>query len=187
MRPLARAVVLAAAVTIALVPGQATAQIDTPVGELPVPTTLPPVLGGGPDDGVNPPGSTPTPTVPATTPPTSPPPTEQPRESVDDPGSTSGGRPASSSRRPASGVRSAPVVPGGDGTIEERAAADAAARPAIARLRRVTVPAARQFGFPLGLAVLVLAFLAVQARLDDRDPKLAAAPVTVDDDLLRFQ
>jgi hypothetical protein len=58
--------------------------------------------------------------------------------------------------------------------------------PTIARLRQVSLPAARQFGFPLGLAVLVLLFLAVQGRLDARDPKLAAAPLSIDDDLLPF-
>jgi hypothetical protein len=59
--------------------------------------------------------------------------------------------------------------------------------PTLTRLRRVTLPAARQFGFPLGLAVLVLAFVVVQGRLDARDPKLAFAPVSVDDDLLSFR
>lgn len=66
------------------------------------------------------------------------------------------------------------------------APAAAEQEPAIARLRQVTLPAARQFGFPLGLAALVLAFLAVQGRLDARDPKLVAASLSVDDDLLPF-
>jgi hypothetical protein len=33
---------------------------------------------------------------------------------------------------------------------------------------------ATTFGFPIALAVLVLLFLLVQSRLDDRDPKLRA-------------
>lgn len=48
------------------------------------------------------------------------------------------------------------------------------------------VPTARELGFPLTLAALVSAFVAVQGRLDRRDPKLAAAPISVDDDLLPF-
>lgn len=48
------------------------------------------------------------------------------------------------------------------------------------------VPTARELGFPLALAALVSAFVAVQGRLDHRDPKLAAAPISVDDDLLPF-
>jgi hypothetical protein len=57
---------------------------------------------------------------------------------------------------------------------------------AMARLRRATLPAAGEFRFPLALGLLVLAFLAVQSRLDSRDPKLAVAPVSVADDLLHF-
>lgn len=47
-------------------------------------------------------------------------------------------------------------------------------------------PTARRLGFPLALAALVSAFVAVQGRLDRRDPKLAVAPVSVHDDLLPF-
>ena len=56
----------------------------------------------------------------------------------------------------------------------------------VERLREATVPAARQFGLPLMLGALVLAFLAVQGRVDRRDAKLMVAPVTVADDLLPF-
>lgn len=56
----------------------------------------------------------------------------------------------------------------------------------VERLREATVPAARQFGLPLVLGAIVLAFLAVQGRVDRRDAKLMAAPVTVADDLLPF-
>lgn len=56
----------------------------------------------------------------------------------------------------------------------------------VERLRDATVPAARQFGLPLVLGAIVLAFLAVQGRVDRRDAKLMAAPVTVADDLLPF-
>ena len=43
--------------------------------------------------------------------------------------------------------------------------------------------ASRQFSFPLAVAALVLLFLAVQGRIDARDPKLAGRP---DDDELSF-
>lgn len=56
----------------------------------------------------------------------------------------------------------------------------------VERLREASVPAARQFSLPLVLGALVLAFLAVQGRVDRRDAKLMAAPVTVADDLLPF-
>ncbi len=49
------------------------------------------------------------------------------------------------------------------------------------------VEALRRFAFPLTLAVLVVAFLAVQGRLDRKDPKLALAPVTSGQELLSFQ
>lgn len=49
------------------------------------------------------------------------------------------------------------------------------------------VPIARDLGFPLALAALVSAFVMVQGRLDRRDPKLAAAPISVHDDLLAFE
>lgn len=49
------------------------------------------------------------------------------------------------------------------------------------------VEALRRFAFPLTLAVLVIAFLAVQGRLDRKDPKLALAPVTSGQELLSFQ
>lgn len=43
------------------------------------------------------------------------------------------------------------------------------------------------FGFPLGLSLAVLLFLAVQGRLDARDPKLRLAPKTRDDGLIAFK
>ncbi|OGO58557.1 MAG: hypothetical protein A2V85_09980 [Chloroflexi bacterium RBG_16_72_14] len=46
---------------------------------------------------------------------------------------------------------------------------------------------ATTFGFPLALALLVLLFLLVQSRLDDRDPKLRSAPRTMADTLVAFE
>ncbi len=46
---------------------------------------------------------------------------------------------------------------------------------------------ATTFGFPLALALLVLLFLLVQSRMDDRDPKLRSAPRSVADSLVAFE
>lgn len=180
-------VVALAAVAALIAPWQADAQLPTPIGEIPVPTTLPRIMGGG-GGGVTPPVSSPTTTVPAPAPPTTVPAApvvgsvEEPRT----PPPVSSSRTPSGSSRRGSSTGTADAPNGGDPTLVERVGAEKLAGPAIARLRRVTVPAARQFGFPLVLGAFVLAFLVVQGRLDARDPKLAAAPVTVDDDLLPF-
>jgi hypothetical protein len=180
-----RVLVAAAALMALAVPWRAGAQVPTPAGGLPVPTTLP-VLDDGvpeaPGGGVTPPTSpttppsTTAPVLPATAPGPVPAPTEQPRGTP---------APAGSSRRGTSS-RPAPAPPVADVAPVVRVLDDTDL-PAVARLRRVSVPAAQQFGFPLALGGLVLAFLMVQSRLDARDPKLAAAPVTVDDDLLSFR
>lgn len=80
--------------------------------------------------------------------------------------------PAGDDGVPATDVLFAPTADDGDATVE--------------RLREATVPAARQFSLPLALGALVLAFFAVQGRVDRRDAKLMAAPITVADDLLPF-
>ncbi len=55
-------------------------------------------------------------------------------------------------------------------------------------LKQPEVGAAVQtFGFPIGLLLAVLAFLVIQNRLDRRDPKLRAAPLTDADTLLPFE
>jgi uncharacterized paraquat-inducible protein A len=43
------------------------------------------------------------------------------------------------------------------------------------------------FGFPLILMIAVLLFLLVQSRLDGRDPKLRAAPLTASETILPFR
>lgn len=48
------------------------------------------------------------------------------------------------------------------------------------------VAIATTFGFPLALMLAVLVFLVVQSRLDGRDPKLRAAPLTTADTYLPF-
>jgi hypothetical protein len=46
---------------------------------------------------------------------------------------------------------------------------------------------ATSFGFPLILMLAVLFFLLIQRRLDDRDPKLRAAPRSTAEALLEFE
>jgi hypothetical protein len=43
------------------------------------------------------------------------------------------------------------------------------------------------FGFPILLAILVLMFLVIQPRFDDRDPKLRRAPGRIGDLLVAFE
>jgi uncharacterized membrane protein YtjA (UPF0391 family) len=52
------------------------------------------------------------------------------------------------------------------------------------RIGGAAAEAAKQVAFPLALALMVVAFLIVQNRLDRRDPKLAQAPIAPD--VLRF-
>ena len=52
------------------------------------------------------------------------------------------------------------------------------------RIGGAAAEAAKQVAFPLALALVVIAFLMVQNRLDRRDPKLASAPMAPD--VLRF-
>lgn len=46
---------------------------------------------------------------------------------------------------------------------------------------------ATAFGFPLSLMIAVLLFLLIQSRLDGRDPKLRAAPLTTSETILPFR
>jgi len=48
------------------------------------------------------------------------------------------------------------------------------------RIGSAAAEAAKQVAFPLALALVVVAFLMVQNRLDRRDPKLASAPIAPD-------
>jgi len=65
----------------------------------------------------------------------------------------------------------------------------AATRPAsgsfFSHIGRVAAAAAVTLGFPILLALIVLAFLMLQGRIDRRDPKLALAPVKPD--VVRFE
>ncbi len=51
----------------------------------------------------------------------------------------------------------------------------------------VAAAVATTFGFPLGLAVVVVLFLAIQTRLDHRDPKLRATPLSGTEMMVPFE
>jgi hypothetical protein len=53
------------------------------------------------------------------------------------------------------------------------------------RIGALAIQAAKELAFPLALVLIVLLFVAVQNRIDRKDPKLALAPVAPD--LLRFE
>ncbi len=85
---------------------------------------------------------------------------------------------------------SATVVPAGPGGVAGMIdaiigfAADGTARVLRPEAAATVVTS---FGFPIALAALVLLFLLVQPRLDDRDPKLRHAPRTLSDTLVAFE
>jgi hypothetical protein len=56
----------------------------------------------------------------------------------------------------------------------------------LSELSKAAVKTANRFSFPLSLALLVVAFLAIQGRIDRRDPKLRLAPVDSKHDLVSF-
>lgn len=174
--------------TAAVLAGSADAAGAVPVVTEPGPLPLPPVVRGGSQ--TTPPVSGAEATPPTTAPPATvvvPPtgmPAGPPGESsrVGAPARSEGAR-STSSDKPATSSTAPAHVPVVSPAVSPAAADE---QPAVSRLRHATVPAARHFKFPLGLAALVLGFLAVQSRLDRRDPKLAMAPVSIDDDLLHF-
>jgi hypothetical protein len=118
---------------------------------------------------------------------------------VGGPGSGSGGSSGGSAGAPGSGPAGggvptipvgpdrpdAPAIGGGfDGLV--RSVAQAVERVGGAIRPDAAATVATTFGFPIALALLVLAFLLVQSRMDDRDPKLRSAPRTMADTLVAF-
>ena len=63
---------------------------------------------------------------------------------------------------------------------------DRKAVPSLGALSQAAFTTAHKLSFPLGLTLLVIAFLGVQGRLDRRDPKLRLAPIDSKHDLLPF-
>lgn len=57
----------------------------------------------------------------------------------------------------------------------------------LTQLADAAEEAAKKLAFPLGLALMVGAFLMVQGRIDRKDAKLALAPIDSEQDLLSFQ
>ncbi|HEY5629638.1 MAG TPA: hypothetical protein VIR16_09025 [Candidatus Limnocylindrales bacterium] len=100
------------------------------------------------------------------------------------------------------GTTSGPRTPSGTVTIDRTPAPRSNGQP-VGLLDAIVQFAAREsslvvrpevaaqvvvgLGFPLALAVLVVLFLLVQPRLDARDPKLRAAPLTLADTLIAFE
>lgn len=75
------------------------------------------------------------------------------------------------------------------GVLSGKPVAEVAQQVLPQNVATVVVPAVRTastFVFPIGLAVAVIAFLALQARIDAGDPKLSAAPLAHDDDVVEF-
>lgn len=71
-----------------------------------------------------------------------------------------------------------------------KAVADAVQEALPEPVAAVVVPAVRTastFAFPIGLAGAVFAFLILQQRIDSSDPKLSAAPIAHDDDVIEFK
>lgn len=74
--------------------------------------------------------------------------------------------------------------------VSGKAVADAIEAILPANVADVVVPAVRAastFAFPIGLAAAVLAFLGLQQRIDQGDPKLSAAPIAHDDEVVAFR
>jgi hypothetical protein len=57
------------------------------------------------------------------------------------------------------------------------------APPVAQIIRTVTSDLPRRTAFPVALVLFAVGFLAVQGRLDRRDPKLASAPLRADEGL----
>lgn len=57
----------------------------------------------------------------------------------------------------------------------------------IEQITKAALDAAKKVAFPLALALIAGAFVILQGRIDRRDPKLAAAPIEIDEQLLRFE
>ncbi len=55
------------------------------------------------------------------------------------------------------------------------------------RVGEVSVEVAKKLAFPLALLLLVAGFLLIHNRIDRKDPKLAHAPVSADNDSLSFE
>lgn len=73
------------------------------------------------------------------------------------------------------------------GTAPVSAVAPPSRETFLTQLADAAVEATKKLAFPLGLALMVGAFLMVQGRIDRKDAKLALAPIDSEQDLLSFQ
>lgn len=101
-----------------------------------------------------------------------------------------GARRGGAGDRPAT-VRNASRGPGGPATRGHEGPGGSSPHRAkdtstLEELSSVGLKTASHFAFPLILALLVVAFLTVQSRIDRNDPKLRLAPIDSKHDLLRF-
>jgi hypothetical protein len=168
--------------------------VDQPTTTLPPPTTAPPVTAPGTTAAPAAPAVTTTvaPTTAAVTVPATAPATTSPQETLPDvlPPQQPADAPAKSSGV-FGGMKSAAKTTKrlvGE-VLSGTPVADAAEAILPAKVADVVVPAVRTastFVFPIGLAGSVVAFLALQQRIDASDPKLSAAPLAHDDDVVKF-
>ena len=168
----------------------------------PAPTRTP---APAPDPTPTPAVPTPTPTTNATSTPTADPsPTADPtptRAPVTAFAGTTGGGGSDHGTAGGTDATGGPGATGGDGVRDPlvgrpsdglQGAVDAIVGFAVEGAGRVLQPeaaatVATTFGFPITLAILVLLFLLVQSRMDDRDPKLRSAPRSLADTLVAFE
>jgi len=156
-------------------PEELTDPLPDPVGLPPMPVDtpeLPPtdVVPGLPVNGA----TEPAPTAATPTPAPVPAPAPAPAPDAAAPDSASSAEDAGPARAPSSG--------GGDGSRPTSiSTSSTSSRPAaVAR-------AARSFTLLFVLVALVGGYLVIQGRLDARDPKLVAAPIDRDDEVIRFE
>ena len=160
--------------------------IDQPTTTLP-PTTLPPAPPATtPPAPVTTPPTVPPTTVPTTVPNTTAPPDTLPQV-LPQPTAVTPAPVTGLSATVRSAVRTTKELV--KSIISGKPVADVAAAILPKNVATVVVPAVRTaatFVFPIGLAVAVIAFLALQQRIDSSDPKLTAAPIAHDDDVVTF-
>jgi hypothetical protein len=78
------------------------------------------------------------------------------------------------------------LLPGATDPPRHRPRSAHASPVSLGALSDAALTTAHKLSFPLGLTLLVIAFLAIQGRLDRRDPKLRLAPIDSKHDLVPF-
>jgi hypothetical protein len=83
-------------------------------------------------------------------------------------------------------VGRSPIRASGDTGQRRRSSRGGGFVSTLGELSAAGLRTATRFAFPLILALLVVAFLAVQSRIDRNDPKLRLAPIDSKHDLVSF-